>query len=304
MLFSLLIALCSLVAIVSADIEKNLVDLRSDFPNTLYDNAYFAMCLITKNDNLDLREWIEYHHRKGCDKFYISDHNSTVPVLDSILDYVQIGLVDYNYVLDPHYPNTQFFVYNRCIQEYGKRHAFMGFLDSDEFIVTKNESLLIPHFLKSFEDFGGLTLNWKVFGSSNHSSRPDGGILGPGKYTKCYPNHQLKTIVNTQYVLSVSTPHSFLYRNGSHAVDTRRLMSNGPVHPRSPQAIVPKYLFEDMYIHHYVTKSLEDFMRKAARGLADVNGGGRHRTLKYFDAINKLSVYNCTELCMPPPRPT
>src|SRR4051794_2358924 len=37
--------------------------------------SYFAICLVVK-DERDLVEWIEYHHRMGCDKFYIFDHNS------------------------------------------------------------------------------------------------------------------------------------------------------------------------------------------------------------------------------------
>jgi Glycosyltransferase family 92 len=46
----------------------------------------------------DVREWVEHHVRMGAGKIYIIDHGSTVPVQDSIQDYIYAGTVDYAYV--------------------------------------------------------------------------------------------------------------------------------------------------------------------------------------------------------------
>ena len=98
--------------------------------------SYFAMCLVAK-DEPDLLEWIDYHHRMGCKKFYIFDNDSKDPMLGSIIpiDYLKSGLVEYTYVQRHNEINNQFYVYERCLHEFGHRHTFMAFIDADEFIV-------------------------------------------------------------------------------------------------------------------------------------------------------------------------
>ena len=50
---------------------------------------------------------------------------------------------------------------------------FMGFLDADEFIIMKDPSIPdLPSLLERFEDYGGLVLNWRLFGSSGLLTRP------------------------------------------------------------------------------------------------------------------------------------
>ena len=173
----------------------------------------------------------------------------------------------------------------------------MGFLDTDEFIVVTNTSLRIHDRLRDFEEFGGLTLNWKMFGSSSHVNRPPGGVLG--NYHKCYETRQVKSIVNTKYTLSTSgDPHTFIYTTNHTSVDIQKKISRGPLHPRKSSAI-PHFLFDKMYINHYCTKSRQDFTVKIAKGRADYNSGGVHRTIEYFDKINSLAVNDCGLLHMP-----
>ena len=53
--------------------------------------AYLAMCLGVKDQNEDLREWIEYHRSIGVGKFYVFDDNSTVPAATALPDLIQEG---------------------------------------------------------------------------------------------------------------------------------------------------------------------------------------------------------------------
>ena len=39
-------------------------------------------------------------------------------------------------------------IYDICIHEFRHRHAWMGFIDADEFLVLRNRSLLLPSFLQ------------------------------------------------------------------------------------------------------------------------------------------------------------
>ena len=55
------------------------------------EEAYLAVCLGVKDQNEDLREWIEYHRSIGVGKFYIFDDNSTVPAAAELQDLIQEG---------------------------------------------------------------------------------------------------------------------------------------------------------------------------------------------------------------------
>jgi hypothetical protein len=257
---------------------------------------YFAMCLIAKDDNLDIVEWIEYHRRMGCSKFYITDHNSTVSMFDTIRDYISSGLVEYSYADSKIKYRAQLHVYNDCLRKHNRKHNFIGFLDSDEFIVVVNKTQSIPDVLINYENYGGLTLNWKIFGSSGHLKRPSGGILP--NYHKCFKNWHVKSIVNTQFVYQTGPdPHCFSYLKNKFAVDTSLTRIDGAynINNTSPP---PEHVFDVMYLNHYDVKSLEDFARKNVRGRAD---GSPPRVPTYFEDLDKKANISCGTLRMPQP---
>eukprot|EP00798_Chlamydomonas_sp_ICE-L_P020461 gene20461-27250_t len=57
-------------------------------------HAYVAACAIFKNENGNVREWVDYHSWLGIGKLYIFDHGSTPPLADELADYVRSGLVE------------------------------------------------------------------------------------------------------------------------------------------------------------------------------------------------------------------
>ena len=95
---------------------------------------YLAICISVKDQNRDIREWIEYHEQLGVSAFYIVDNNSKVPLLPYISDFVERGLVDYELLQDFQHPTNkaQPYVYDRCLAEHGQKHKFIGFVDAGE----------------------------------------------------------------------------------------------------------------------------------------------------------------------------
>lgn len=90
--------------------------------------SYFAICLIIKNDN-DIIEWIDYHKKLGCSKFYVNDHNSDPPLNTTISSYIESGLVEYSYLEGVLKPNPQINVYQSCIEKHKDKHTFMVTID-------------------------------------------------------------------------------------------------------------------------------------------------------------------------------
>lgn len=260
-------------------------------------NVTLAMCLLVKDEERDIIEWIEYHKSIGVTNIIVIDNNSTTPVAKTILKYIHSGFVIgyhyYVYSRNPSNPSNQLHLFNLCIRYYAKRFTHMGFLDVDEFIVLKApQKGNVIHVLERYREFGGLTMNWVLYGSNGYIDRPEGGVLS--NYRDCTRNCHVKSIVNTAHLTGVSEDsHHFLYKQGFYAVDSTKKKVLDAYNPSSENCFAPPtHLFEVIYINHYVTKSLEDFMRKQRRG--DVNHGVKGaRQLGFFHEINSKAVDKC-----------
>ncbi len=114
---------------------------------------YLAICISVKDQNRDIREWIEYHEQLGVSAFYIVDNNSKAPLLPYISDYIERGLVEYELLQEFHHPTNkaQPYVYDRCLAEHGPKHKFMGFIDAGMQLYTSSDMQLKRCFRCSIE---------------------------------------------------------------------------------------------------------------------------------------------------------
>ena len=184
-----------------------------------------ALCLLTKDQNEDLNEWLDYHKSIGVSNVILIDDNSTKPSLEAISDFVKTGFImHYSYIVpDSHAKRgPQMLAYELCLNAYRSEFSHMGFIDTDEFIVLKNETESIIDLLYKYKDYGGLALNWMMIGSNGHITRPKGGVLS--NYNDCVTNYHIKSIVNTKHAIKPVNPHYFEYEHSLHshyyAVDT------------------------------------------------------------------------------------
>ena len=256
-------------------------------------SQYFAICVAVKDQHADVSEWVEHHEKLGAGKIYVYDDSSDPPMRGQLERYIQSGLVEYNFLAQANHTSIerpQLWIYNECINKYRTRHQFMGFIDVDEFLFLRNHDHMMANIsalLQEFEAYGGLAVNWVLFGSSGHTHRPEGGTLA--SYWKCVPqshpeNLHVKTIANMKYVAHVSgTPHFFYYNEGKNAVDETFTIVDGPR--------TGKNVIERVALYHYVTKSKEEFQNKSARG----SGMKNHKPDGFFDAIQTLAVDDCRD---------
>jgi hypothetical protein len=99
--------------------------------------------------------------------------------------------------------------------------------------------------LPPYERYGGLVLNWVVFGSSGHVRRPPGPVLGA--YHRCFPAVTVKSIVVPAHTLSSSpNPHWFVYQPGYFAVNERGERVDGWANDPP--------LVSRLFINHYAAK--------------------------------------------------
>ena len=175
--------------------------------------VYLAVCAIAKNEGPYFKEWIEWHRDHGVEKFYIYDNESTDDTHEVLEPFVKEGLVEYHYV--PGF-NQQLAVYDRCLEEHRFDARWIAFIDIDEFIVPVQDKS-IPAFLKRFESFPAVEINWLIYGSGGAREKTPGGVMERFK-RHSRPDHILnrhvKTIVDPRRVFAMIGCHLVAARKG------------------------------------------------------------------------------------------
>ena len=198
---------------------------------------------IVRDDGEYLDEWIDYHASIGFEHFVIYDNESEIPVVNKWGDKVSL-----NYVICK--PQDLPKLYNKTLNTH--KAVWIGTFDIDEFIVLHKHKN-INELLENYRDFGGLGINWLVYGSSGHIKKPQGMVKDNylWRTPADYPcNAHVKTISQMEYCLDIFNVHTCL--------SSRPLVNEdyGIAHGLSDSS---RTLCR---INHYITKSLEDYQRK------------------------------------------
>ena len=242
-----------------------------------------GIAAIVKNEEPYIEEWVRYHHLIGVDRFYIFDNGSTdrtLAILRCLADEYSLELIDFPGA------KQQIPAYNYAIRYFKEECKYLAFIDADEFIVFRGDDLFgfVDNIIQSGKRIGGLAVNWRMFGSSGHETKPDGLVIenylyhanpgGPG-------NDCVKNIVNPRAVYRYNHPHYPTYYPFLHSVD-----ENG--------RIVKEWRNEigetgKIQINHYFTKSKEEWIQRRSLGKADTGG---MRTLEEFYQHDNNDIYD------------
>lgn len=247
---------------------------------------YLSLCLIHKDENEYLEEWVRYHRLIGVERFYIYDNDSQLSPDDDLRPFVEEGLV---HLLPIHGKAQQMAAYDHCLREFGQQSRWIGFVDTDEFILPKTATDLRT-FLQNYEDFGGLAINCPIFGSSGHINKPAEGQIA--SYHLRTPwglpeNRLVKSIVQPAQVVLPFSPHHFLYKENAWCVNE----SGSRVDKmRIPPAA------EKVQINHYWCRSAEEHERKLSRGRGDGGVPYDNDRYPYYDRLAVIEDHQINDL--------
>jgi len=216
-------------------------------PKTTVNNA--AICCIALNEEPYIDEWIKYHLALGFNHIYIYDNSNNYSLKDKQTDKVTVI----------HFPGItkQIEAYNLCIAQYKNKHKWCAFIDCDEFIVLKRHSN-INEFLKEYDNRNSIALSWLMFGTSNEKVYRDEPVTSRFRFCSRMANQHFKCICKLSSITVFINPHrpyEMIYdTNGQQLFDNSN--NKGPL--------------DIACIHHYYTKSEEEFLKKINRGRADI----------------------------------
>lgn len=209
-----------------------------------------AICLIIKNEQRYLDEFVDYYLALGADKVIVYDNDSDIPITSSNPNVI---IHKWRTI----HPGNQSLAYFDCARRYRGQFKWIGFFDSDEYVILKKHSSLIE-FLSCYDYANGVALNWLCFGSSGYEKH----VSHKQYYKHSNPtnpiNTHIKSFIKPEFMLSIPGDPHFLVGG---TVDENGNKVTGPLWPHKRDIA---------YIKHCITRTKEDYLRKALLGRADI----------------------------------
>lgn len=213
-----------------------------------------------KNESPYIDEWIKYHMAAGVTKFYLYDNESDDDLKDILNPYIEKNIVEYTF-----FPGkcAQMPIFNDAIKKHRFDCRYLAFIDIDEFIYPKSSDNILDA-VKDIMEFdksaGGIRVNWYMFGSSGQESMDlTRGVLERFLYRAEKTDENGKCIVNPRCVDFWQHAHNAYYYSGRYSINERGRRMGPDEKDQDGTA-------DKIVIHHYHTKSKEEWVRKKKLG--------------------------------------
>lgn len=249
-----------------------------------------AICCIAKCENNYIREWVDYHLALGFDNIFICDNNNVdgeriKPLFD---DNRQVVVLDWRGK-----KACQSMAYSCFYKSIGKDYDWIAYIDIDEFITFAENSGLntIEEFLDRFDDSVDMVhLNWMCFGDNGIVDVDNFGVLkrfvNPLDYEKKimydFPeNNHVKSLIRGGLDIGDSLIGIHTTKEGKDfsVVDAEgKNIVNDNFKP---------YNFSTVYIRHFVTKTIVEWLLKISRGRATLNASSELYPIEKFFLYNE-----------------
>lgn len=264
-----------------------------------------GVCAIVKNENLYLRDWVEYHLGIGFDKVFIYDNNDIEKPEGVVYDYImscQVEVIPWktetlitnttmnNWMLN------QIRAYNHCIQN-NQDFDWIAFIDADEYINIVDGSP-IKYIISNnpyYHMYDAIVLSWKMMGDPNalyYENKPvRERFTKPleGIYADVPCNELVKSIVNIKSGVLFGEQYDPC---NPHCPDTQNVCISTGYGMGEWYGCYNRINWPDhriMHVEHYYTKSLTEYLIKS------LNSNHRYYNdcgVRFDECINQYKSLN------------
>lgn len=226
-----------------------------------------GVCLIVKDEASYLLEWIAHYRCLGFHDIIVYDNGSADETPDFLSKLCRHGIVEHVPWPDKSMQHRQVSAYSDATKRFGPRLDWLAFFDSDEFLILhQNET--IADLLSGYEAFGGLAVNWRLFGSSGKQHREPGLVmerfqLGPPLND---PGHRCVKVIVRPSLIDRCDVHVAHLTKGHDIV----LSDRTPLVEALDLGYHSHARHDAVQLNHYIIKSREEWNIKRRRGRAAV----------------------------------
>ena len=280
--------------------NKNILLLILIFSLVIINNNFFknnikiCLCVVAKNENLYLREFVEHYKKIGYNKIFLYDNNEPdgENFNEVIYDYIKSGFVKViNYRKISVHSNPQADSYKDCYKKNNKLYDWLSFYDIDELLEINEKYKTIQDFLKEkiFEHCQNIKINWFMHINKNglyYENKPLKQRKIPSIYNHSSNNRIKSTVKGNLPVNYWKEARNF---HTSILNITCCSSSGKKIEFDSPSMIPPDYT--NAKLNHYYYKSFEEFCLKLKRGVVDRSRNRNKEIIKK----NYKNLYNANK---------
>ena len=246
-----------------------------------------AICVIAKDENLYIKDFINYYKNLGIKKIFLYDNNEILGenFQEVLKNDIQTNFVEIINVRGK--TKIQVKAYNDCYQKNINDFSWFLIIDVDEYLYIKN-NISLYQFLNDikFKNCDNIHINHKMYGDSDllhYDSRP--------VFERFWKNYKYMTVVKTFVRGGIKNANMRLHRSFNIS---RYCNSAGK--KVTPKGVRTNDLeIKNAEIRHYITKTIEEFYLKLLKGWPDMKTGTEryfkfieHR-IKYFFQLNRIT---------------
>jgi hypothetical protein len=245
-----------------------------------------------RNEEKYITEWLAYYHLIGIENFIVFLHKNTDNSYEviknlSFKDQIQIIKIEEENSIGIHFQNN---ILRQAIELCDTEYLI--YLDIDEFLYLNNNHY-INDFLANYKDIGGIAIYQNIFGSCGHIISPKGLVI-ENYVHRNYDNIHLsktsllflkpvdlfaevKILLNKNTIQHIRTIHDIV-------CSKKIITQDGSLFQKHKL----KRTTDNICIHHYFTKSKNDWEFKTGR--QRISGSSKYSNdfFEYFSNQNYL----------------
>ena len=254
-----------------------------------------ALCVIAKNENLYIKEFVEYYKHLGIKKIYLYDNNNIngENFNDILNSYINSKFIKVKNIRGK--SEIQLHAYNNCYQRYLNEYSWFMFLDVDEFLYIKNNKT-ISNFLadERFLNCNTIFINYNEYGDSDLLKYDNRSIFK--RFTQSQYGIYGKSLTRGGIKRAKIDIHKPLNINNycNSEGESEELYKN--------KIFTSKIAVDNIELKHFITKSLEEFCQRLQKGCPSIKKFSKgyyefiEERIKYYFSLNKITEYKYNTL--------
>ena len=242
-----------------------------------------GLCLICKEENLYIKEFVDYYKDLGYDHIFIYDNNDIngERIEDVIQKEIDEGFVSIiNYWGDRDKP--LFRAYIDCYKTNNKNYSWLSYFDIDEYLELKPKGIKIQEVLNNerYKDCQNVKFNWVLYSDDDklhYENKPIQERFTTPLFNNLLNNHVKSTVrgnLPTNYWINATNPHTGENNYNCCSSSGKQISKTSPYNQ--------PYDYEYGYLKHYRTKTIDEYINKIKRGRPDNKVSASYMITMFF----------------------
>ena len=247
-----------------------------------------GLCVMCKEENLYIKEFIEHYKNLGYNHIFIYDNNNVdgekiEDVFKKEIDEEFISIINYRGIGK----RPQIKAYANCYKKNNKNYNWLSFFDTDEFLEIKPKGIKIQRFLSNerYKYCQNIKFNWLIYSDNDklyYENKPVQKRFKTALYEHISNKHIKSTVrgnLTTNYWKVAINPHTALTNYNCCSSSGKQISASSPYN-------IP-YDYKYGKLKHYSTKSIEEYIKKIRKGNPNNDSRVIKKMIHKFYLINK-----------------